>query len=105
MKDLEDENFLLKSLLDENKKKSVAVDEISNSVNFLYEEENNRIKSENEKLKLKIQNSENENNQLKTQNDELKKKIEIMNIKDIKESKNLVQSNISDFEEEFDIKD
>ena len=47
LKDLEDENFLLKSLFDENKIKSVAVDEIFNSVNFLYEEENNRIKSEN----------------------------------------------------------
>ena len=105
VKDLEDENFLLKSLLDENKKKSLAPDEISNSVNFLYEEENNRIKNENEKLKLKIEKSENENFQLKTQNDELKKKIEIMNIKDIKESKNLAESNISNFEEEFDIKD
>lgn len=85
---------ILEGQLEEKKKNA--------SVNFLFEEENIRIKSENEKLKLKIKDSENENILIKAENNKLKKKIENMNKEET--VKNLTQNN-SYCEEEYNIKD
>lgn len=74
----------------------------SASMNFLFEEENNRIKSENEKLRSKLKDSENDNILMKAQNDKLKKEIENMNKT---ERLKYASQNISYCEEEYNRKD
>ena len=96
VKELEQKNNLLEDKLEKTKKDN-------ESTNILIEEEKNRIKEENEKLKLKIKNSENENILIKNQNEELKKEIENLNKKD--NIKCLTESNPSDYEKEYNPND
>ena len=97
IRELEQEKFLMESLLEDAKKKSVSLNII---------EEEKQI-NENKELKLKLNNLEKENKELKIQNDEMKKKIEKLNAKkSVRSVRHLIQSNRSNSEEEeFDIDD
>ena len=99
---LEQANLLLQSQLAESKKQSMRID---NSVNFLYEEENNRYKTEVENLRKKVKNLEDENKLLKVQNDEQKKKDDNKNNKGDNGKCLTLSNNLSNFEEEYDVSD
>ena len=86
IKELQEENFLLKSQNDDLLKKSTMVP-LNNSVNILNEEENNRRNLEIEKLQKEIMELKNENKLIKNKNG--------------KESVRCLSQSNNEFEEEF----